>query len=87
MVRHPYVPGPWEAGVLLEQVTGTMFCGLLGSHEPFDAARLAMLYPTHDGYVAKVKEATEKNLKWGYLLKPDAEATIEEARRSTVGKK
>ena len=46
-----------------------------------------MLYPTHDGYVAKVKEATEKNLKWGYLLKPDAEATIEEARRSTVGKK
>ena len=23
----PHVPGPWEAGVLLEQVTGTMFCG------------------------------------------------------------
>jgi hypothetical protein len=32
-----------------------MFCGLLGSHEPFDAARLAMLYPTHELYVAKAR--------------------------------
>jgi Alpha/beta hydrolase domain len=46
-----------------------------------------VLYPTHDGYVAKVKEVTEKNLKWGYLLKPDAEATIAEAKASAIGKR
>jgi flavorubredoxin len=23
----PHVPGPWEAGILVEQVTGVMFCG------------------------------------------------------------
>jgi hypothetical protein len=67
--------------------TGGMFCGLLGSHQPFDAARLASLYPTHDGYVAKVKEVTEKNLKTGYLLKPDADATLAEAKSSAVGKR
>jgi hypothetical protein len=67
--------------------TGGMFCGLLGSHEPFDAARLTSLYPTHDGYVAKVKEVTAKNLKWGYLVKADADATIEDAKRADIGKR
>jgi hypothetical protein len=63
-----------------------MFCGLLGSHEPFDTARLATLYPTHDAYVAKVKEVTEKNLKAGYIVKEDADATIAEARSSRIGR-
>ena len=39
---------------------GERNCRLMGSSEPFDAARLAALYPTHDAYVARVKEATEK---------------------------
>lgn len=26
-IATPHVPGPWEAGVLLEEVTGVMFCG------------------------------------------------------------
>ena len=66
--------------------SGPGFCRLYGSHEPFDAATLATLYPTHDGYVARVKEVTEKNLKAGYILKTDADATIAEAERSTIGK-
>jgi hypothetical protein len=65
---------------------GGMFCGLLGSYEPFDNARLASLYPTHDAYVAKVKEVTEKNLKAGYIVKEDADATIAEARSSRIGR-
>ena len=64
-----------------------MFCGLLGSYEPFDNARLATLYPTHDAYVAKVKDVTEKNLKWGYILKADADATLTEAKSSRIGKR
>jgi flavorubredoxin len=26
-ISTPHVPGPWEAGVLVEEVTGVMFCG------------------------------------------------------------
>jgi hypothetical protein len=43
--------------------SGERNCRLMGSWEPFDAARLTALYPPHDAYVAKVREATEKNLK------------------------
>lgn len=63
------------------------FCRLYGSHEPFDAATIASLYPTHAGYVAAVKEVTEKNLKAGYILKFDADATIAEAEKASIGKR
>jgi hypothetical protein len=43
------------------------------------------MYSTHAGYVAKVKEVTEKNLKAGYILKEAAETTIAEAERSSIG--
>jgi hypothetical protein len=66
---------------------GGMFCGLLGSYEPFDTARLATLYTTHDAYVAKVKDVTEKNLKAGYIVKEDADQTIADAKSSKIGRK
>jgi hypothetical protein len=69
------------------QNAGGMFCGLLGSYEPFDSVRLATLYPTHDAYLAKVKDVTEKNLKAGYIVKEDADATIAEARSSRIGRR
>jgi hypothetical protein len=65
---------------------GERNCRLMGSSEPFDAARLASLYATHDAYVARVKDATERNLKAGFLTKADAEATIRDAERSSVGR-
>jgi hypothetical protein len=58
---------------------------LYGSHVDFDKARVASLYPTHKAYVAAVKDVTEKNLKAGYILKPDAEATIAAAEKSDIG--
>jgi hypothetical protein len=57
------------------------FLPFVRSYEPFDAAALARLYPTHCGYVSAVKESTEKNLKAGYILKYDADATIAEAEK------
>jgi flavorubredoxin len=34
----PHVPGPWEAGVLFDETTGTLFCGdLFGRTGPTDA--------------------------------------------------
>ena len=67
--------------------TAGQFCMLLGSYEPFDNAKLNKLYPLHDVYVKAVKEATDKNLKAGYILKPDADATVSEANKSAIGKK
>jgi hypothetical protein len=66
--------------------SGPAFCRLFGSHEPFDAATLARLYPSHAGYVAQVREITQKNLEAGFILKPDADATIAEAEASTIGR-
>jgi hypothetical protein len=57
----------------------------MGSYLAWDQARLAAMYPTHEAYVAKVKDVTEKNLKAGYILKEAAEATIAEAERSSIG--
>ena len=64
---------------------GERNCNLMGSYFAWDDARLAMLYPTHAAYVAKVKEATEKNLKAGYIVKADADATMSEAAHSSIG--
>jgi hypothetical protein len=65
--------------------SGPGFCRLDGSHEPFDQATIATLYPNRDRYIASVKRATEANLKAGYILKPEADATIADAEKSTIG--
>jgi hypothetical protein len=66
--------------------TGPGFCRLYGSYEAFTPEKLASLYPTHADYVAKVKDITAKNLKAGYILKPEADATVAEAERTTLGR-
>ena len=63
---------------------GERNCNLMGSYLPFDGARTASLYPTHADYAKKVKEATQKNLKAGYIVKADADATITQAERSGI---
>ncbi len=69
------------------QNSGTGFCRLYGSHVEFDEARLTALYPTHKAYVAAVKKITNENLKAGYIVKADAEATIAAAEQSRFGEK
>jgi Alpha/beta hydrolase domain len=67
------------------QNSGPAFCRLNGSHIEFDAARLAALYPSHKAYADAVRTVTEKNLKAGYILKADADATISAAEHSKIG--
>jgi hypothetical protein len=69
------------------QNTGPGFCRLYGSHVDFDTAKLASIYPTHAAYVAKVREVTEKNLKAGYILRPEADATLAAAEHSAIGQR
>ena len=61
------------------------FCGLYGTHEPFDAATLARLYPSAEVYRDAVKEVVAANLAAGYILERDAKATMREAERSDIG--
>jgi hypothetical protein len=67
--------------------TAGQFCSLLGSYEPFDAAKLALLYPRHETYVKAVKDATDSNLKAGFILKADADATVSEANKANIGRR
>jgi len=62
------------------------FCFLFGRTKLLDAAALKALYPTHDAYVAKVREATDKLVKGGFIDKVDAEQTTRDAEKSSVGR-
>ena len=46
-------------GVNTGQNSGAGFCRLYGSHRDFDAATVNSLYPTHEAYVAAVRDVTE----------------------------
>ncbi len=67
------------------QNSGPGFCWLYGAHVDFDAAKLKARYPTHAAYAAAVRDVTEKNVKAGYILRQDADATIAAAERSATG--
>jgi hypothetical protein len=67
--------------------SGAGFCRLFGSHEPFDAAAIASLYPSHGAYVDAVRDVTLRNLKAGFIVKADADQTIADAERSAVGRR
>ena len=69
------------------QNSGAGFCRLYGSHLDFDAATVNSLYPSHAAYVAAVRDVTEKNFKAGYILRPEADATITAAEKSTIGQR
>jgi hypothetical protein len=66
--------------------TGPGACARWGYYKPMDIATLNKLYPTHEAYVSAVERITNENLKSGYIIKPDAESTIREAKESLVGR-
>jgi hypothetical protein len=66
--------------------SGPGFERLYGSHEPFDAATLRLLYPNHGSYVSKINHATNTILNQGFILKDDAALTRQAASKSSIGK-
>jgi hypothetical protein len=66
--------------------TGPGFCNLYGSHQPFDDATLAALYPNHGSYVSAVTRVTNDNQRAGYILAPEAQDTVTGAAHSDIGK-
>ena len=65
--------------------SGAAFCVLYGSHEPFGAAKISALYPTHEAYVHAVRQVTNRNVKEGFVLEEDAKEIIRDAKDSRVG--
>lgn len=70
-IRTPSIDAP-VATITGEENAGGSFCGLFGTTEPFDAATLAELYPTHDDYVKAFDRATRKAVARGNLLPREA---------------
>jgi alpha/beta hydrolase family protein len=66
--------------------SGPGACVRWGYYKPFDVAMLNKLYPTHAAYVSAVERVTNENLRAGYILKADAERTIQDARASAIGR-
>jgi Alpha/beta hydrolase domain len=47
--------------------SGATFCSLYGTYQPFDAATLNELYPSHAAYVRAVRESALSNQRAGYI--------------------
>jgi len=73
-------------GINVGTNTGPGACARWGYYKAFDVATLNKLYPTHSSYVSAVEKVTNENLRAGFILKADAERTIQEARDSAVGR-
>lgn len=65
---------------------GSLFCILFGTTEPFDAQKLASLYPTHRAYVTAFKKATKRAVRAGFIRKKDAKLMKKAAAASNIGR-
>ena len=68
-----------------EAQSGSFFCFLFGSTEPFDDAKLASLYPDHESYVSAFNEATDRAVQGGFILPEDAKLMKAAAAASDIG--
>jgi hypothetical protein len=59
-------------------------CRLEGVAIPFDKATLKTLYPTHDAYVQKYKQAVESAESAGFLLPLEAAEEIRQAEAAAI---
>jgi hypothetical protein len=76
-VRQPFV----EAPVAYNAGTG---CPLYGTYRGWTVAMIQSLYRTHADYVATIKQATEYDVKKGWLLPEDAKNAITKAEAFTA---
>ena len=59
-------------------------CELLGDTVAFDQVTLGQKYSSHDVYISKMKEAIEKAVDKGCLIRADAEHLIMRAISSSI---
>jgi len=82
-IRTPQVDVPIATFTGLQ--SGSVLCLLFGTTTPFDAAKLASLYPTHRAFVFSYKKSVNRAVKSGVILKPDARLLKQWAAGSDIG--
>ena len=83
-IRTPAVDAP-VAKLSGLPASGGSLCRLFGSTTPFDPAKLATLYPTHDAFVKAWNKAVDMSVKAGFVLRADASNLKDAAAVSTIG--
>jgi len=83
-IRTPHVDTPIATLSGLGQ-SGSGYCFLFGTTKPFDAAKLADLYPSHKVFVREWNQAVRAAVKAGFVLSADAPALEAAAAQSTIG--
>jgi hypothetical protein len=71
----------WNTGLTPDRDSA---CAQGGTWIPFDDTTLRSLYPSHASYVRAVRQVTAQNVRDGYLLRADADATIRAAERADI---
>jgi alpha/beta hydrolase family protein len=66
--------------------SSSLFAALFGHTAPFDAAKLATLYPDHDTYVSAFNAAADRAVRAGFILPPDAALMKAAAAASDIGR-
>jgi hypothetical protein len=87
-VRTPFVDVPTATYTPTDTVAHTSvfsgFCILYGYKTPFSHATLKSLYRNHGQYVAGVAEESNRLVREGFWLRPDAQEVIKQAARADV---
>jgi len=81
-VRTPFLDVPTATYIPVK--TGGNSCRYTGYAVPFDQARLRALYPTHQDFVAKVRDDVDELLKQRWLTPDDANEIKAQAGRAAV---
>ena len=71
-IRTPHLDVPTAVLSGLGNSGGDVMGFIVGTTEPFDAAQLAALYPSHSEYLARFGAATDKAVAAGFLLPADS---------------
>lgn len=97
-VRLPHLPDGLKDGKMAGAPLGTYrgmdlafkdtnpFFLISGTFVPFSQDRIRALYPKHDAYVSAVSLAAKDLVVKRYILQEDADAYIEAAARSAIGR-
>lgn len=80
------VPVALDSGYNEVPAGGTGLCFLNGTHVPFDTATLNALYPTHEGYLQRLRAAAARDVSDGYVLQADADEMVREAEVALFGR-
>ena len=83
-IRTPSVDAPVATLSGLGQ-SGSQFCFLFGTTTPFEAAKLAALYPTHQQFARKWATAAAAGVTAGFIRPADAVDMIAAAHKSSIG--